>query len=522
MKLLFLGVASSCFFIFKNATVNFLKSISEEMQLFLLFLKQHLSVVICSTVIALITYTFEIVNFTLSMDEETAMTGLSNIMQWMFQGRFGIFLIDKLFWIDELFIPTLAAFLAVFILSFSALIIAYLISIITKAKISNWVLIFFTGSFISMPIVNPDFMTFSIYNFEIALAIMAASLVVYLFFVKKQSRKIFILEAVLLVFSFSIYQSMVPFYITLFIFVLFMKGLCDKIDYKSMWELMVRGAFLAFLSMIIYFIIYKGVFWIYNVENETYLNNFIGWGRKENFFNDFIYAILMIGRTMSGFFVYATNILYVYYVLAIVVFFMLCSHIKKGICVFLFICYCLAPFSLILVFASQNIPMRTLLPLPLWCAGWIIIFALVMPKKELLYKYFILIMCGTIVFQVQASVSIYVSDNKRFENDKRLSEHIMSKVFELDEYDEKIPIVFIGSIDVSSDLIKRDTIGLSFYEQINNHNRIHPLLKYLNYKIAWPSPNDILVAEAKASDMSVWPNKGSVDVYQNLIIVKLS
>ncbi|MDD3224645.1 MAG: hypothetical protein PHX70_08075 [Clostridium sp.] len=118
------------------------------------FVMKYKIPIICSFMFSLICFGFMLTNYSLTIDEETWINSNSskNTLLWLMQGRFGIFIIDKILSPTGNFVPFLWDFLSVVIWNFSGVCFLFCVSLF-YSKFNKFSAFAFCTYFSSVPLV---------------------------------------------------------------------------------------------------------------------------------------------------------------------------------------------------------------------------------------------------------------------------------------------------------------------------------------------------------------------------------
>lgn len=488
-----------------------------------LFLKVKNSLIWFAVFFMVVSFGFEIVNFTLSIDEEIVNYRGNDYAPWYIQGRIAIGLI-KFLLLNTSYLPFLTSLLAAICFTVSALLWCHLFNSLLKGKIQNVSLIIFIGFYLSFPTVNASFFSFNTYNLEITIGMLLIP--VSLYFVHKatveNTNSSLIISTILFAFTLSLYQAFAPVFIMGIFIVVW--GYLYQFSENNRLKFIYKAFVVLISGSILYFII-KYIFEIF-WPSSSYVENFIRWGTLPNavVMKDLYNGIkaILINWNFENVTISITIIALLF--IGIITFFN--KNLKNKL--FLILLYAatpLIPFTISIV-TGGILPYRALLALPLMAGFiWLVFSESILQFK----KYKIILMGGAFVLlfsQIQIINAIFYGDNLRYEMDKNIGNLIATDVM-FETSNEKKPIIFIGAYSHESNprIVQYDTLGASFFEWDEGRNhRIHNFLKIQGYKFIEPTIEEVdkMIEEIDIENIPNWPLDGSIIEREDYIIVKLS
>ncbi|WPK12477.1 glucosyltransferase domain-containing protein [Lysinibacillus louembei] len=469
-------------------------------------------------------YGYEIINFTLSIDEEKVNYRGDDYSPWFVQGRIGIGII-KWAILNATYIPYLTTVLAAVLMAISALIWVFIINKLALDKLSSVSMVIFIGMYLALPSVNASFFSFSTYNLEIALGMLIVPISIF-YIIKSTGNKqinIFWASAFLAV-SLCLYQA----FITVFILgIIICLSLLLYFEQKENIKKFIFNAIVTFSLGLTFFYLTEKLFQFF-WPSSGYVDNFIRWGNAP-----LKVIISDLYREMYQKFCNLNildNILLFSLVTIVMILILILIHQRsineKCFLLIIFLTLPILPFSLCIV-TGNMMPYRTLLALPLF-VGFVMFFLIHLLEKIVWVKHIFIIIVFLLLFvQIQSLNMIFYGDNVRYKMDENIGNSISEDILTNSKGDLSKPVVFIGeySHQLNPRIIKFDTLGASFFEWDNGNNvRIHNFLRILGYKFLEPSAEMIeeSINGIKIDEIPNWPVEGSIIVNPNYIIVKLS
>ena len=141
----------------------------------------------------------------------------------------------------------------------------------------------------------------------------------------------------------------------------------------------------------------------------------------------------------------------------------------------------------------------------------------------------IIIITLTSIIQIKTTNDLLYSDLVRFEEDKRLTETIFNKIYDKDIEDiESKKIILIGARKSKSPATSffDETLGHSFYEwdaagPIGINQRVFNFAKTMGYNYILCEEKEYKKAQELAKDLNQFPNKDSILIRKDYIIVRI-
>lgn len=515
--------------------MNFFKEILDllksEVQEITKFLSAHKIVFFAVIFITILAYGYEIANFTLSIDEELVIrnTDWNPPIAWIKQGRPSIVLIKLLFNTVSV-IPFWNTFMAISVLFGATVAWFQVFSKYITQKIKGVAFFIFCSIFLTMPI-HAEYMVFSTYNFEVSIGFLLAALSTLFLshWFSNHTKTGLVIGLLLYIVVVAIYQSfiMVVFCgLSIFLFLYFIELLKQKesIAFKSSLINIVQLLGIIVFVVVIYKIIdilLQNVF-----PSSGYIEGFFGWkylnkkiviSNLQEYFKDMILGDKIFGSFLIFPTLMLSGVMGIYY---------LFKGKEFKLLFFLIIGIGFSPFALSFLIGSP-MPLRAMQSLPLMLAGmWLILYQVVDHRtiRNLLFVIVILIS----LYQTQAMTRLFYSDNQRYKEDISIANRIGERISLLplaEDTRKSDTVVFVGSYVPSNNpsIIRSEIIGRSFFEwEGGNTYRIIAFMNGLGYDYTSPTKEQLSVSKELSRDMPVWPDLGSIEQKEGIIIVKLS
>jgi hypothetical protein len=493
------------------------------------YIVRNKTIIIYSFIIAIICYGYELFNFTLSIDEEAySFLRASNIKNRISDGRFGIYFLN-LFLSPESVLPYFPTLISIICIALTAILF------INNEKGDLQSKIVFSTIFISFP-QHSYYLAFNICNSLFTIG-MVLTVISYLFTQKaieeKRYRNVFLISSILsLTLTYSIYQGLIPIFI-LIVLVHLLLLLMDnqthtfkEISRKILWFLFVFCS-----SFLLYKLIGIGLKLLFfgSVQTNTaYLDQFIAWGHlpvKQVIYNMIIATKgYVLGATFYGAFSLKSVLILIPFLLFVILK-EVKNRLNKLVSLFVFSLFLISPF-LVMYITGSSIPTRSMLALPFFLAVlWWLSYQYLSPlfKKVMLVFTFLIFITNT-YHTTRLFYSSYVS----WQADRDMANRIIERVYALDlpKGKNQIPIAFVGKhMHQQNNLFfKSDVFGASFFEWDNgNPERMKDFFKTIGVNNLEVVPKNQLNKYYGFLDtIPSWPQKGSINLVDSVVVVKLS
>ena len=461
----------------------------------------------------LLIYGFRIAFDVVSIDTEILITNPDEMLNsWISIGRFGLVFIKRFF--DLIPINIKLTNILSFITFFLSIVIWNLNLEKWQKNPTTFSKIAFGLILASSQVIIEQF-GFTLQEFEVSLAFLIFAIAIYvqqLYFSKKKIVYL-IFEIPLLAITFSCYQAFVILYITICVFDFIVKY-DKKIDYK----LIIKYISIFLISFFLYSLLNKIVMNYYNLNDSSYLQNQILWG-KESILVVLRKIVLSIGVIVCGARI-GENLGFLLSFICFMVYIVKNKKIKENklfylICIFFFI----TPFLTILYKGNFEL-LRARFSLVFLIA--LVSFYLLNNVKTIKLKRIIYI-CVIYIITIQSITSILLltSDYRRYKEDCRISE----EMYEIQKNTGK-KLVFIGKYTSKDSFLQGETLGKSFFGwdakiDFGVNRRVNTFMKILGYDYELPSQDEVYQAKdiVEKNNIKSWPDKDSVFETDNYVII---
>ena len=473
----------------------------------------------------------------IGLDTEVTLEKSANYKEWLTMGRQGLYCLKYLFGLSD-FEPFYVGALSI---------LAWILVFVLWTYVLNEIypmfkktdLLIFGIVLISNPVWSEQFY-FKCQTPEILLGIglVAVSIKLSWEIVQKFQWNKLLLDVLVMLVCFSVYQAMVPLYITgvamTFILFCYKHHGNEKIQNKDILQVGLLHIGIFLIGFISNTVITKLFF-----SGRTYLvDSMVGWSALT--FKDCISLILQYMRDV----LLARNVYYSISFLLSILFIIICigvlikrKAIRKNIIFIIlgFIVLWGSVFFLTILLGKGSV-VRSQFSLPFAIAFDVLLLVV------LFREYFdsrvlkIMLVCAItfiILNQSSSLLRLFYTDYVRDREDKNLAYQISDKISEINDNGKDVKVVIIGAYSpkLNSGCVKGEMIGSAsmfgfccLNPEVNYSSTIRAVdfMKSLGFNYNLPGVEDVRWARKKALDMKSWPEKGSVLLDNNIAIVKLS
>lgn len=477
--------------------------------------------------IAVLCYGYELVHFSLSIDEEL-FPGADKLPVWVAQDRPAVALLKILFGHVSI-VPFLGLALSLAFLVASAGIWWLAFETALRARGSRPAMLAFGATFLTCPSL-PFYLGFDTYNLEVSIGgALSATAGLFLARSAVSTRRGVALPCCgfLLGASFLVYQSFVPVWLCGAALVLLAEQLESDDATAPSPAFLPRLGFAAAATTTGLAVFEIVLFFCHRfVPKATYSDVFVRWG------HDSVWPILRSvatyvasfpeGRAFWG--ANRLGLTYVVAALALVLAFGRARGRRLPI-VLLGLAFVLSPFALAFVLGGPA-PIRSLQALAVFVGGaWGLALVVVRLRSARLALGIALV--WLVCWQSMQTNRLFFSEYLRWQSDRDTANRILDRVYSLELPREgPVTLVFVGALHRSSGsiFIREEAMGGSFFEwEGGNPWRLIAFVKTLgNDRFTIPDVSYVERARRESEQMPDWPAAGSVTLRDGIVIVKLS
>lgn len=496
----------------------------------LLFVNNNKGVIIFSFLVAIFTYGYELFNFTLSIDEEIdSFRTAAEATVYLDVGRWGIYFLNQVLTPESL-MPYFPFLMAITFLATSAILF------ITHFKFNFFAKLIFSTVFITHPIHTYylGFNTSAMY-YGVGMVLTALSFLAYNAESSNQNAKhtLNLLSVLLLIFALSLYQSHLTIFLVMGLFSVFYHQFHnpDNPARKAILQILRLLAIIVvavILHQVINLFVKDVVLGNISGGQNEYFDKMFAWNNEP--FEEIITSVFLGIKkylTGRGYFggVSTQSLVFIFPLILIYIVKIGTGINNKMFMTLVFLMLIIAPFAIVILNGTP-LPVRTLMALPLmlgilWAfsyensAWWL---------RRIMFIFIVFVLLNN----TYTNTRLFYASRISWQADRNMAIRITERIYNLDlpEGAAMPPVAFVGSYQhPSNDLFIRSSIhGASFfYWDKGAHYRIKPFFKTLGINdlriIKYPGTNNL---NEVVRQMPSWPDKGSVKLGENLIIVKLS
>lgn len=470
---------------------------------------------------------------------------------WLYTGRHGLALLNYLLGNEE-FNPYFAGFMTLLLFALAVAAFLLLWDWVSGERTSLWEWGLGGLLWISHPAMVELFY-FSMISMEICIALGMTAFALYLSFRwEKERRFLFAAGSVgVLLLTFSTYQAFVPVYIFGTVALLFLQALrevsegrpvTEKVLVKRVFSYCILFAVSFFLNMLITRLCFG---------TSDYLSSQIVWGNAS--FMDCLWNIAAhVCKAFTGvrscFYSAGLGVLALFNLILLILYLKRECRGKKGVCtmlVFFYLALLTTPFMLTVLLGGQP-PMRTQMVLPALTGflGYLGIFfrrdrvtleageQAGKLRQEIVFGCMIAVCLVTGMRQAKVTGSLYYTDSCRNEQDTALGYSMIERIEQANPEREAFPVFVIGGREFqgNNSCVMGEVIGRSFF----NYDRdVEPVAfwstkRALGFLHTLGADYESLPIERTKEavecslDMPAWPADGSVQIRNDIILIKLS
>lgn len=492
------------------------------------YCKKYQKAILLALLFSLVCFGFMLTNFTVTIDEETWLLGNEESALWLLQGRISIWLFNLLFTQGGNYAPFLWDFCAVILWSISGIIFAY--ALLGGRNENQSHMFIFLAYYSSLPYVVGEILSFSLFNLQIGLAMVAVAIafVFTMRYWENGEKRVAIWIFLLLLYSFGTYQAMICVYVTAVVAYCLLRVL----DYNT--ENLGRNIVSSGIFCTVSAIVYYGVFLLIGhfVGTAGYLtDNYSGWA-GENPLLEVVKAVANVVRISFAIpykerYIYGGGVI-CFVTAAFVIYsiwrFFKAQSAKERLSIFFYsVALCVAPFSLYIVLATSMTHGRMLLALPFAGAVEIVLILEALTKRRLQIISFVA--AGLLLFFNARNMNmIFYYSHLVYEKDCDLTAMLMYDIEKKGiDYHEK-PIAFIGMIEEDSLPIQKiDALGSSIFAwDEGNNTRMEDFIRTRGYAVETADAEKMQEALQETENMQTWPQENSIKELEDVIVVYLS
>jgi hypothetical protein len=497
------------------------------------YFKTNRWLIIFSLLIAVLSFGYELFNFSLSIDEEIdSFRNANNSYVFISVGRWGLYLIN-LFFQPVSVVPYYPTLIALLCLSATSIIF------VTNSSGSMTSKMVFTILFITSPI-HSYYLAFNTSGMYYAMGMVLTAIAFQLYRTicnkTKFEFKHYFFVVMLMAFSISLYQSNLVFFIVFVVYYLLMELLTRE---KYRWNDLLYAIGVLLGIVITSYIVYKigdysarEILQALNEKNNTeYIDNFSKWGVLKTdhilslIYNETIEYLTGTGLSGSPLGLSLKSLLIILIIIIIQIMISEKRKLQKTLSMIALTFLVISPFVILYLYGTK-LPIRAMIPVTLMIALlWFISYqqAGSLVRKILFLAAFVILINNTFI-----NTRLFYATNIAWQADRDIANRIIERIYQLNPPIEKgkINVVFSGNYTHSENPLfyKSEIHGASFFEWSPGKTyRMKAFLKTIGIN----EINDLPVSKlehrkSEIKAMPSWPNYGSVVLIDDIVVVKLS
>jgi hypothetical protein len=535
LSLILLVLFSSRMFLLIQKQIRYLKNIDLEKvngDFVVDFIRRNKIVITSSFLIGVFSFGYELFNFSLSIDDEFAtLLNAGEMKSAIITGRWGFYLLNLFFHPNSL-MPYYTTALAIIFISASA----SLFVIHHQGNIPSKLI--FLAIFISSP-VHSYYLAFNL-SFYYALGMLLSTIAFFALKSAVNTKGIafrhYLTAALLLAFSIALYQSMLAFFLVLTAYFIFEETSKQSINKNQIQKLFFGIVGVSIFGLLVYkFGDYLTRFCFLvadNRNNTNYLDNFSTWALND-LKTKIVNLIITTWNYLTGLTkrnIYLGIAEKTTLILVSILAYQIISKERKSFrkviwSLLSLLLLVISPFALLYLNGS-DLPVRAMMSLPLMIAMlWFLTYQRV---GKLARRVMLLMVIFILINNSYINTRLFYASNTSWESDKALAHRIAERINSLNPKHKNglIQVAFVGDLEQSQNqlFLKSEVFGASFFNwEPGDLRRKFALLKIVGHSnFTNPSQSDYECLFDEISKMPSWPDNGSVKLFDDIVVVKLS
>lgn len=497
---------------------------------FITFVKRRKVVIFAVIIATLLGFGYDIWNFSLSPDEERELVravgtniDIRNLL--LRESRYGGWIIRQILTVDGIFTPCIDTFVAVISFGFSSIIWCMCIDLTAgNGRVRTASMVVFAILYITFPYVIADLFSYGICNSLSGMLLLLGTIVQYDLFKSFLNgghdwgmiRGIILatflfISAETCITLFAMSSAMIAFFYIFY---------TNQNDRRSVFSFIGRVMTVFFISLAFSFLIK-----LLDSSNNNYQNQFIYWNGS----TPIIEQIKSMVHACTTYFT-QSNLLgqrcllcgLILSLLAIVVYLIQKHNAKALLVAAIYVCVIVLAFSIVII-CGGVMPVRTMVTLQLLSGFLWFLTVEVFQNKKVIYTLMLAISFYIGFRQVVYLNRAFTGSNLCAQLDMEMGYKIGTDIQrEAGSKTPNQPVVFIGRYQHAAENIYRiDASGQSiFYRNDTIYKNF--FMSYLGFNFQHANSNIIEEAEKRAVKQTAYPLDGYIQVYDDMIIIKLS
>lgn len=503
---------------------------------FIAFLRSNRAMHIVTLIFLFVTYGIRMTFYSTTLDQDGMMANppSTSYQSWFSLGRFGLIYLRQAFRMAELN-PFFELAFTVFFIFAACISWEYVFYAIggksDRFRPIRWI---FPIIFLTSPLLAMQF-NFLNQNFFVSLCfiLMAFSLLFLYKWIFQHTWLDLAISLFLAVICFSTYQAFIPFYISAAAasFLLIYRRYCflpkNKVSSHFSSIVICLKILLTFIIALILYLVIGRLIAVHHGGITSYIYGQVMWGNAP--VSQCIHSILSSGkRILAGQGPFYNLAFPITVGALIIVLLVKIRHLYKGYLFFLIAAaiFVLSPFFMTFLMGTEP-NMRTQFSLPFVVAFGLEFLISLIPVAYGKIRALAALFCVLVAFdQAEITDRLFYTQYVTYQQDAAYCTQIAHSIAELGigEF-PSLPVVLVGSryAHLNKDTIRGDEVGLSTFET----ESISPsgtllFMRTLGLNYVVPTSEQFKKGAQISTDMPIWPAQNSIQVRDNMIIVKLS
>jgi hypothetical protein len=493
-----------------------------------------------TTVATLLSYGFALTNYSIGIDDEVTQRFTNENLN-VRMGRWGDIVIRLIFG-QTIYLPGWYDFFGVLFLVIGVVLWLYVFETYTNKKYDSIASIIFICIFISFPyLATTHLFMISVTGSGILMITSAASANLFLLWlVKKQSVVWALVSCLLLSFTVSLAENSVTHFLVSMFIVLWQLSVSEYDNgkyksFRSLFSYLISTILMVILSILLWKVIGVILQKLFSVSSSEYTSRYILYD-----FNNFLSSFFSFLRSFISF-VFIPNLSYgkVHLLLTISVWLILLISVyetirSRNIIIFIAgIAIILSSYSFCVITGNINLPNRIFTNMAFLVSFTAMISYTKIIEIDWLKRVgkpvAILVIFILFLRQSRYFNEILYSEHSKYMLDKSTMELLMHDIGSIRGSRTEKPVLFTGTMpfylnlplsdgNMGSSIFRHDQVSTS--DELRNH-RIYDFINMHGYKITESTNYDKATLSHRLNGMPMWPVAGSVEDYEEYILVKL-
>ncbi|MEF9989232.1 MAG: glucosyltransferase domain-containing protein [Christensenellaceae bacterium] len=482
-------------------------------------------------IVAILSYGVILTNYDVGIDDELITLASDTFLT---SGRWGSFIFSS-FFNSLALLPIWRITIAVIVLCFAAVAWTSYYSMVSNNTLSAASKTIFACLLISCPILSYIFV-FLVASIESALCLLLAALSLmfaYKWIINKEKLYNLFISIICLSYGISFYEPCANFFITGALCGFFLHQVItkEKTKTKDTIFMLLKALIILVLAIVLKYLLEYIIIAAQSVSHSSYVSNFIKW--------DFSSFFVSFPIFLSEFFQYlkilfSQTIYFKVFILSSIAFLAFTIYMaiikKKYWLILNAFLIVLSIFAFNFLTGYAYLQPRMFLVYAIYSAFvWMMIYHFVTPKA--LKSIALVIVVFLVFYNTKEMTQNFTIDYLKYQLDSKKAYSINEEIQKISDNAYSKPVIFLGANGEYNNIGRleiHDSIGKSIfnynvYEPTPNSYRLSKFFacEGFQYIYATPEQTTQALAEKSLADMPSWPKDGSIQEFNDYIIVKL-